>query len=81
MKFKLSVHVKDVMENRRIEEDWVYRIIKEPSLTIKIRDDEVHLYGSINEYNERCLKVVVNPLNGVVITSYFDSKMKKKGCR
>ena len=81
MKFKLSIHARDVMKNRHIKEEWVYRIIENPSLTIQVKNDEVHLYGSINEYNERCLKVVVNPLNNIVITTYFDRKMKKKGCK
>ena len=81
MKFKLSVHAKDVMNNRNIVEDWVYRIVYHPSITIDIAKDEVHLYGIIHEYNERCLKVVVNPLKNLVITTYFDRKMKKKGCK
>ena len=81
MKFKLSVHAKDVMENRNILEDWVYVILNNPSVLIDIAEDEVHLYGTIHEYNDRCLKVVVNPLKYLVITTYFDRKMKKKGCK
>ena len=81
MKFKLSVHAKDVMENRNIIEDWVYAILDNPSITIDIQEDEMHLYGIVHEYNGRCLKVVVNPLKNLVITTYFDRKMKKKGCK
>ena len=81
MKFKLSVHAKDVMKNRNITEDWVYAILNNPSVTMDIAKDEVHLYGIIDEYNNRCLKVVINPLKNLVITTYFDRKMKKKGCK
>ena len=81
MKFKLSVHAKDVMKNRNIIEDWVYAILNNPSVTMDIAKDEVHLYGIIDEYNDRCLKVVINPLKNLVITTYFDRKMKKKGCK
>ena len=81
MKLKLSVHAKDVMANRQIDEVWIYRIIANPSRTIVIEENEVHLYGTIDEYNERCLKVVINPLNSVIITTYFDRRMKKKGGR
>ena len=81
MAFKLSIHAQDVMKNRHIKEEWVYRIIKNPSLVIKVKDEEVHFFAVINEYNERCLKVVINPLNKIIITTYFDRKMKKKGCR
>lgn len=81
MKFTLSAHAKDVMENRNIREDWVYTILDNPSLIIDIQENEMHLYGVVNEYNERCLKVVVNPLKKLVITTYFDRKMQKKGCK
>jgi len=75
------VHAKDVMKNRNIIEDWVYAILNNPSVTMDIAKDEVHLYGIIDEYNDRCLKVVINPLKNLVITTYFDRKMKKKGCK
>lgn len=81
MKLKLSKHAKDVMENRNILEEWVYIVLDNPSAKLLITNDEVHFYGIITEYNERCLKVVVNPLRGLIITTYFDRKMKKKGCK
>jgi len=81
MRFKLSIHAKDVMENRHIKAEWVYRVIENPSLEIKVKNEEVHVFAVINEYNERCLKVVINPLNKIIITTYFDRQMKKKGCK
>ncbi|PHS41013.1 MAG: hypothetical protein COB07_03195 [Sulfurovum sp.] len=81
MKFRLSSHAKDVMENRKIKENWVYEILSNPSTTLDIQENEKHLYGIINEYDNRCLKVVINPLKNLVITVYFDRKMKKKGCK
>lgn len=81
MKYKLSSHAKDVMEHRRIKEQWVYSILEEPFVEISIAKNEVHLFGTIQEYNERCLKVVINPLTNRVITTYFDRKMQKKGCQ
>ncbi len=81
MKLKLSSHAKDVMKNRNILEKWVYSILDEPSVTIKIQENEIHMYGTVYEYNDRCLKIVINPLKHVVITTYFDRKMKKKGCK
>jgi len=81
MKFKLSVHARDVMENRNISVEWVYAILDNPSITIDVEENEVYLYGIVHEYNDRCLKVVINPLKNLVITTYFDRKMKKKGCK
>ena len=81
MKFKLSRHAKDVMENRNILEKWLYAILDNPSVTINVAEDEIHMYGIVYAYNERCLKIVVNPLTYVVVTTYFDRQMKKKGCK
>jgi len=81
MKFKFSVHAKDVMENRNIVEEWVNAIVESPAVTIEIADNEVHLYGIVDAYGGRCLKVVINPLKHLIITTYFDRKMKKRGCK
>jgi hypothetical protein len=81
MKFRFSVHAKDVMKNRNIVEEWVYAIIESPTATINIANDEVHLYGIIDAYGGRCLKVVINPLKNLIITTYFDRNMKKRGCK
>jgi len=81
MKFKLSVHAKDVMDNRNIAEEWVVAVLDNPFVVIEIAKDEIHVYGTVKEYDERCLKVVVNPLKSLVIATYFDRKMKKKGCK
>ncbi|MCF6244526.1 MAG: DUF4258 domain-containing protein [Sulfurovum sp.] len=81
MKFRLSKHAKDVMENRQIKEAWIDAILSNPSVTFDIQKNEKHLYGIVSEYDKRCLKVVINPLTNLVITTYFDRKMKKKGCK
>ena len=35
----------------------------------------------IEAYENRCLKVVVNPVKRLEITVYFDRQMRKKGCK
>ena len=81
MNFTLSKHAKDVMKNRNILKNWVYDVVLKPSVYIKVQKDEIHMYGIVAEYNERCLKVVVNPIKEIIITTYFDRKMKKRGCK
>lgn len=80
MKPLLSLHAKDVMEKRNIQEAWVYDVLSHPLVSIDIAKDEKHLFGVVYENDKRCLKVVINPINNVVITTYFDRKMQKKGC-
>lgn len=80
MKFNLSLHAKDVMVARDILDEWVYFTLHDPSTKIIIDEQEVHYFASIIEHDNRCLKVVINPVKQIVITTYFDRKMKKKGC-
>ena len=81
MRYRLSKHAKDVMNERKIRNEWVERVITAPSLIIEKQRDEVHLYLSIVERENRCLKVVINPVNMIVVTTYFDRDMRKRGCQ
>ena len=68
------------MMARGIIDVWVFFTFKYPSKNIVIDAQEVHYYASIKEYDNRCLKVVVNPEKHLVITTFFDRKMRQKGC-
>jgi len=81
MKYRLSRHAVDVMAARAIKEKWVKDTVKNPSLKIIKSPNEVQLFSTINEYENRCLKVVLNPISMVVITVYFDRNKRKKGCK
>ena len=81
MRFKLSNHAKDVMISRNISEEWGRSTIENPSAQVKIDEDEMHYFSIIHEYGNRCLKVVVNPANWLIVTTYFDRKKQKKGCK
>jgi len=81
MKYRLSKHAIDVMIARSINRDWVEYTIDNPSLKIVKSSNEVQLFSTIETYEKRCLKVVVNPISMVIITVYFDRNMRKKGCK
>jgi len=81
MKFNLSIHAKDVMAARSIVEEWVYSTIDNPSFTVNVNEQETHYFSTIPENEDRCLKVVVNPLKYLIVTAYFDRKMQKRGCK
>ena len=81
MKYRLSKHAIDVMRARNINQDWVKYTVDNPSLKVVKAPNEVQLFSTIEAYEKRCLKVVVNPISMVVITVYFDRNMKKKGCK
>lgn len=78
MDYRLS---KDVVFERDIEEVWIFRVMKSPTLKQEISYNETVFYGMITERENRCLKVVTNPLNRVIVTAYFDRNMRKRGCQ
>jgi len=80
MKVIFSAHSQDVMFTRNIKVTWVEDVLERASRQIIISDEEVHYFKTIQEYDDRCLKVVFNPNKNLVITTFFDRKMKKKGC-
>ena len=81
MKYRLSTHAKEMIVYRDIKLEWVDAVITTPSLIVERSDKEKHYFGTIEAYENRCLKVVINPQKGLVITVYFDRQMRKKGCK
>lgn len=80
MKYKLTKHTIDVVENRRIKMEWIEDSVENYALTVKVNNEEHHYFKKIEEASERCLKVVVNPIKLTIVTVYFDRNMRKRGC-
>ena len=69
------------MKEREISKEWVFDSLKKHSLKVSISDIEEHYFKQIDVADNRCLKVVYNPIDKRVITVYFDRNMRKKGCK
>jgi hypothetical protein len=81
MNYKLSKHAIDVMSSRNVKISWVEFVLDSSSLVNKISTIESHYFSIIKENEDRCLKVVINPTTGIIVTAYFDRNMRKKGCK
>jgi len=81
MKYELSKHANDVLLRRDIDIDWIDDVLSNPTKKDVISETEMHFYKTIIEASNRCLKVVINPINEKIITAYFDRNMRKKGCQ
>ena len=81
MKYRLSIHAEDMITHRNIKLEWIESVLSSPALMVEQSESEKHFFGTIEAYNQRCLKVVVNPIKGLIITVYFDRQMRKKGCK
>ena len=80
MEWRLSQHARDVIIQRGIAEKWIDDVLQNPTVQHTIGPDEIHLFGIVEEAEGRCLKVVVNPGKGLIVTVYFDRNMRKRGC-
>lgn len=82
MKYQLTQHARDVLEERDIPAEWLERVLNSPQRIEPDPDDAElqHSLGRIPEFGNRVLRVVVNktvrPV--VVVTVYFDRAMRNK---
>ena len=81
MNYKLSKHASDVVSSRDIKLEWLEYAVDHPTAQVTISSIEKHLFSTISQNENRCLKVVVNPLTKTIITAYFDRNMRKRGCK
>ncbi len=78
--FKFSAHAGDMLRERNILEEWVWRDIDEPDWSAMDMDDHAHHFKSTDGHGGGILHVVVNPhvWPNRVITVFFDRKRKRK---
>ncbi|MCX6053057.1 MAG: hypothetical protein NTZ60_11195 [Campylobacterales bacterium] len=81
MKYKLTQHAYDVITSREIHLQWIELTVDNADMYVVVSEIEVHFFKSIEEASNKCLKVVANPTNLKIITTYFDRDMRKKGCK
>lgn len=81
-KTEFSQHALRVMQIRRLSEDWVLRIISQPSARLPdpFDPDLERFYGEVKEIENRVLRVVVNT-NAIpwrIVTVFPDRNMRGK---
>lgn len=76
MDYNLSAHTRDVLKERNIPEEWVWRTLHNPDRENVGIDNNAHYFKSIPEYGARILHVVVNPRVSPkrVVTVFFDRR-------
>jgi len=77
---ELSAHAKDMLFERNILEEWVWRTINTPSKKRKGSDDNMHYTKPIKEREGRVLHVVVNQnvQPNRIVTIFFDRRLGKR---
>lgn len=77
---ELSSHAKDMLLERDILEEWVWRAIRTPDQKEIGIDNNTHYLKAIPEKENRILRVVVNPhvKPNRVVTVFFDRRLRRK---
>ena len=77
--FEFSLHAKEMLIERGIQEAWVWRTVKTPVKKKVSVDGNVHYTKSIREKGDRVLHVVVNPSVSPhrIVTLFFDRRLGK----
>jgi len=80
MEFKLSKHTLDMLKERNVLEEWVWRALDNPDWDNIGVDNNVHYFKNIVEHENRILHVVVNPHVSPkkVVTVFFDRKARRQ---
>lgn len=78
--YTFSKHASDMLEERNISEDWIWRVINESQNTFTSEDGNLHFTKAISENENRVLHVVVNPTVSPkrIITLFFDRRLRSK---
>ena len=79
-RFEFSKHALDVIQERNIPEEWIFRTIDKPDYTEEGLDNNMHYIKAISEYGGRFLRVVINPnvFPERIVTVFFDCRFKRR---
>ena len=75
-----SKHATEMMDERKISENWVRQTLNESENTCTSVDGNLHFTKAITEKENRVLHVVVNPAVSPkrIVTLFFDRRLRSK---
>ena len=75
-----SQHARDMLKEREIPEEWMWRAINEPDWTEIGENGNTHYIKAIPEHGDRFLRVVVNPNTQPkrIVTLFFDRRLRRR---
>ena len=78
--FEFTKHAKDMLIEREIPEKWIFDCIDKPETEYWENNNTVHYVKAIEDFDNRLLRVVVNPFTTPkkIITFFFDRRLKEK---
>ena len=77
---EFSHHARDMLDERRIAEEWVWRTLQAPERTEAGADGNTHYISAIPERGGRFLRVAANRRTTPerIVTVYFDRRLRRR---
>lgn len=77
--FELTSHARDMLVERRIAEEWIWRALNHPDKRKMGEDGNMHYIKAIKERDGSILHVVVNPNTqpNRIVTFFFDRRLMR----
>jgi hypothetical protein len=78
--FEISSHAREMLDERNVAKEWLYRVLQHPDRTKSGEDGNRHFYKAIRERSGKVLHVVINPnvQPNRVITPFFDRRASER---
>ena len=80
MGFEASEHARQMLEERQIPDEWMWRTVTCPERIETAADGNTHFIKSIPEHGGRLLRVVVNQSVSPyrIVTLFFDRRLLRR---
>ena len=77
--FELTSHARDMLIERKIAEEWIWRVLNHPDKKRMGEDGNMHYTKTIKERDGLILHVVVNPnfQPNRIVTFFFDRRLAR----
>ena len=77
---ELTHHAQNMLEERNIDEAWLWRTIEMPDEKFLGTDGNTHFIKAIDEFDRRILRVIVNTnvTPARIVTVFFDRRLRRK---
>ena len=77
--YEFTKHAADMLIEREIPVEWIFDTIDFPDKTEFVNNEEIHYIKAISEFDNRYLRVVVNPFKQpkTIVTFFFDRRIKE----
>ena len=80
IEYVISNHAKSMIQERNLDEDWLWRALRSPDEISRGKDGNLHVFKEIPEKNNKYIHLIINDENTPhrIVTIFFDRRASVK---